>query len=361
MEPQRRTLAIKVFAIFGMTLLAGCAPQWDIENPYAEVDWSSAKRVKANFHTHTTQSDGRFVPSDAIDWYHAHLYEVLAITDHNRVTYPWTDLTSLEPSDGAKKRLAEGKLESEDLTYENRDPGDLGMVALQANEMSRHHHLGSYFNDHGGTADIDSSLQAIGEKDGIAMLFHPRRYERTLEWYTTLYETYPHLIGQEVYNQGDRYADRRGGHRALWDSIMVDLGGDRPVWGFSNDDMHTSPHRGRNWNILLLPEVTPDEVRRGMTEGLVLFVYAPDGHDGVAPPAIESISVDAGDGEISISATGYTTIEWISGGKVVDKGETIRLDRPGVGAYVRAMVRGEGGFPVVGTQPFYIRGPEDSQ
>jgi hypothetical protein len=358
MDLNRRTLAITIFGVVAIALLGGCTSKWEIDNPYADVDWTTAKRVKANFHTHTTQSDGRFTPSDAIDWYHVHLYEVLALTDHNRVTYPWKDLTDLEPSDGAKKRLVEGKLESDDLTYENRDPKQLNMVALQANEMSRHHHVGSYFNDHAGTTDIDSSLQAIGAKSGIAMLFHPRRYERTLEWYTRLYRTYPHLIGQEVFNQGDRYVDRRGGHRVLWDSIMTDLGGDRPVWGFSNDDMHTSPHRGRNWNILLLPEVSPETVRRGMTEGLTLYVYAPDGHDGVAPPAVESISVDAYAGTITIAATNYATIEWISEGKVVHQGDSVNLnDLPKPGGYLRAMIHGTGGFPVVGTQPFYVRGP----
>lgn len=343
-----------------IALLVGCSsPKWQIDDPYAGVDWATAKRVKANFHTHTTQSDGRFVPSDAIDWYHAHLYEVLAITDHNRVTYPWTGLTDLEPSDGAKKRLAEGKLESDDLTYENRDPEQLDMVAIQGNEMSRHHHMGSFFNDHGGTGDIDSSLTAIGEKDGIAMLFHPRRYERTLDWYTTLYKTYPHLIGQEIYNQGDRYVDRAGGHRALWDSIMTDLGEDRPVWGFSNDDMHTSPQYGRNWNLLLLPEITPDEVRRGMTDGLVLFVYAPDGHGGVEPPTVEKISVDGKAGTISIAAVNYATIEWVSEGKIVHQGDSIDLNEvPEVGGYVRAMIRGEGGHPVVGTQPYYVKNLE---
>jgi hypothetical protein len=347
-------LAVSIFGV-AIALLGGCSPKWEIDDPYASVDWANAKRVKANFHTHTTQSDGRFVPSEAIDWYHAHLYEVLAITDHNRVTYPWTGLTDLEPSDGAKKRLVEGKLESEDLTYEDRDPEALNMVALQANEMSRHHHMGSFFNDHGGTADIDSSLQAIGEKNGIAMLFHPRRYKHPLDWYTKLYKTYPHLIGQEVFNQGDRYVDRLGGHRALWDSLMTDLGADRPVWGFSNDDMHTSGHRGRNWNVLLLHEVSPEEVRRGMTEGLTLFVYAPEGHEGVAPPTVESISVDAYVGSITIAASNYATIEWISGGKVVHKGDSVNLNElPTPGEYVRAMIRGEDGFPVVGTQPFYV-------
>ena len=138
--------------------LLGCAPQYQIDNPYAGGDWKPTTRATANFHTHTTQSDGRFVPSDAIDLYHAHVYEVLAISDHNRVTYPWTELTELTPSIGAVKRMAQGELESKDLTYENRDPEQLGMVALQANEMSRHHHMGSFFHAHPGTTVIASSL-----------------------------------------------------------------------------------------------------------------------------------------------------------------------------------------------------------
>lgn len=42
--------------------------------------------LKGNVHTHTNQSDGDSAPEDVIEWYRAHGYAFLAITDHNRLT-----------------------------------------------------------------------------------------------------------------------------------------------------------------------------------------------------------------------------------------------------------------------------------
>ena len=61
---------------------------------------------------------------------------------------------------------------------------------------------------------------------------------------------------------------------------------DRPVWGYSNDDMPSgAKHLGRNWSMLLLPELTSDWVRRGLIGGRSYFVYSPAGHAGPPPPA----------------------------------------------------------------------------
>jgi len=46
------------------------------------VDITGKKRLKAGFHTHTTNSDGRLTPDKAIALYAAAGYDILAITDH---------------------------------------------------------------------------------------------------------------------------------------------------------------------------------------------------------------------------------------------------------------------------------------
>jgi hypothetical protein len=48
------------------------------------------RQSKANLHTHSTQSDGSLTVPVVIDSYHALGYEVLAMTDHNKVTWPWS-------------------------------------------------------------------------------------------------------------------------------------------------------------------------------------------------------------------------------------------------------------------------------
>lgn len=345
---------ISVAFIALVALLGGCAhpsaPGRVIANPYDGIDWETVGRYRANLHTHTTGSDGSLNPHEAIDRYHALGYRILALTDHNAVTHPWTALTDLPPSATASNRLALGRLESDSLNRENRDPAALGMIAIQGNELSGHHHMGSFYSDHNGTDTEVASLEAIGAKGGLAMLYHPGRYNKNLDWYRDLYQRFPHLIGLEVFNQGDRYP----GDRNTWDALLTLLMPDRPVWGYSNDDMHVIAHLGRNYSILLLPELSKDEVRRGLEEGRSYFVYNPEISDKIAIPRIDAIHVDPARGRIEIRATGPRQTVWISEGKEIHRGDTLDLaDHPHLGNYVRAELRGEDDV-VVCTQPFGI-------
>jgi hypothetical protein len=346
--------------VIGFLLMLGgltsCQSGWNIQNPYAEVDWDNHHRLKANFHTHTTMSDGRLNPQTVVDRYHALGYQILALTDHNEVTYPWTGFAGLEASSRSYQRLKNNQLEEEDLNYENRDPQQLGMLAIQGNELSRHHHMGSYFSDHDGTETEEESLKATAAKNGLTMFNHPGRYTNsdpdkyTIAWYVSLYNQYDHLIGMEIYNQGDRYS----GDRNTYDAVLSQLMPDRPVWAYSNDDMHLGSSLGRNWNILLLPEPDESWVRTGMQEGRSYYVYAPAGHSGMTVPEIREIKVNNRKGFIEMHVTGHDSIRWISCGEVVHRGEKISLNElPEVKKYLRAEVFGPGNT-ILGTQPFGI-------
>lgn len=337
---------------------SACGSKLKIVNPYEGIDWETHIQYKANLHTHTTMSDGRLNPHVVVDRYHQLGYDILAITDHNEVTYPWTAFAELTASQTSQNRMNDApETMPENFNYENRDPVSLRLLDIQGNELSRHHHMGSFFSDHNGTETEEESLTATAIKNGITMLYHPGRYQArnpeiyNLQWYVDAYENYDHLFGMEVYNQGDRYQN----DRHMWDSVLTVMMPDRPVWGYSNDDMHTEPHIGRNWNLLILPELNHEQVRQGMENGLSFFVYAPQGHEGPRPPVIESIQVDERRGTIEISATGYDSVTWISGGKIVHEGININLNElDNSYSYVRAKLHGPGGT-VKATQPFGIR------
>ncbi len=68
-------------------------------NPYRDSCWDSDRHFKAQFHTHTTVSDGYYHPHQVVDLYQDKEYDILALTDHNRVTYPWEEFTSWEGID----------------------------------------------------------------------------------------------------------------------------------------------------------------------------------------------------------------------------------------------------------------------
>ena len=303
-----------------------------IFNPYADVDWVEFDQHKGNLHTHTTQSDGRASPAAMIDTYRGIGYSVLALTDHDTrttaaPTWPWTDY--------------------------DRDPAELGMVAIQGNEISGPNHIGSYFNDYGDASQTSESaaLAEIRARGGLAVMFHPGRYSRSVDWYVDLYRNNEHLIGMEVYNQGDRYP----GDRDLWDQLLTRLMPGKPVWGFSNDDAHNATlHPGRNWQTFILAELTEEAVRNAMVSGQFYFSYAPNGHlsDGGDPaPVINSIAVDDEASTITIVASGYTNISWISAGVEIANGVTT-LDVSTHEGYVRAELIGPNGKTY--TQPFFV-------
>jgi hypothetical protein len=126
----------------------------------------------------------------------------------------------------------------------------------------------------------------------------------------------------------------------------------RNVWGFSNDDMHGESALGFNWNMLILPGLTEEWVRTGMEEGRFYYVYAPSGYKGANPPQITSILVNPKKSIITIDATGYDSIQWISEGKVVYRGNALKLnDAIDVKGYVRAELFGAD-KTITGTQPF---------
>jgi len=340
------SLATMVIILSACAMLSGCArqvAQWHIDNPYADVDWENHQRHRANFHTHTTMSDGAERPDRVIDRYAALGYSILALTDHDTLA-PQGDPDNPERHKTTWPWSAFG-----------RNPEILGMVAIEANEISRVHHIGSYFNDY-GDADVENettALDEIGRRGGLAVFFHPGRYMKSVQWYADMFRTHPHLIGIEIYNQGDRYPNDRG----TWDAILTDMINDRPVWGFSNDDMHhPATHLGRNWNVMLLPALSADWVRKAMEQGMFLYVYQPNGPQAEPPPEIRSIMIDSRAGAIRVQAAGYSRIEWISGGEIVHRGEALELsyltDVPG---YVRAVVYGSDGRSLIGTQPFGIR------
>lgn len=309
----------------------------EIDNPYAGVSWEPDCRQKASLHVHTRVSDGRLFPHEAIDAYKALGYDILAITDHNRVTYPWTNLSD---------KYGEG--------YEDRDPAEVGMTDVQGNELSSHHHMTSYWTNHNGTRTEVESLDATAAKGGQTVLCHPGRYNKDVSWYVDLFSRYEHLLGMEVYNQGDRYPH----DRQKWDAVLTETMPDRPVWGFSNDDMHRRDHLGRNWNVLLSKNSREAQIQRALARGQFYFVYCSKGHDGTPPPRIESIDINERAAKITIRASKTESIEWISDGEVVGHGEVLELsETQNLGAYVRAMLYGAADDTVAGTQPFGLHWP----
>ncbi len=350
-------------------------------DPYADVDWERFGQHKANLHTHTTQSDGQGTPNEVVDAYHERGYTILAITDHNLCTWPWTEFGSMERKgralmgDNAAEREpdvpSEERRNPEVPAYEDRDPEALGMVAIAGNEPSIHHHCNSFFVEYETRSrELDQTIEEVAELGGLVMINHPGRYwdpeedgtiaNEVVGRYTTLFRNYDNVVGVEVINQGMRYKH----DIQLWDRILADLMPDRPAWGFSNDDMHRLDRLGRDWNVFLLETLDEASVRAAMESGQFYFSSVgthPEERRSVEhTPVITAIVHDEDAGTLTVEAVSggaplpEEQYRWITdNGAVVGAGSSLNYrDTDGVGVYVRAEMIGAGGTTY--TNPFGI-------
>ena len=285
-------------------------------NPYADIDWATVNQYKSNFHTHTTQSndasDG-FTTAYVVDKYHAAGYKILALTDHDYNPYPWELFPQYM------------------RTVPARDPEALGMLAIPGNELSKDNtnswseRTGGQFNHHndfftGRQGQEFASLQesyaytyALG---GMQIINHPGQYwsiDNTYNetqkdgpgWHANNFRTFPSLIGLEVYNQGNR----RPNDRILWDQILQRTMPNRPVYGYSCDDAHNNDQLFRNYNYMLMEDLTTEQLKDAMRKGESYFCYEPAGTGEGKAPRISAIYVDETNKTISVEANGL--VHWI--------------------------------------------------
>lgn len=117
-------------------------------NPYADIEWEQIAQHKANLHTHTTESDGNMGVDRIVHEYYSRGYGILAITDHNRCSWPWSKF--------------------------GVNTAGLSMIGIPGNELSRHHHTLSLFVDfEHPSSDFDTVLRQVAEANGLAVLCHP--------------------------------------------------------------------------------------------------------------------------------------------------------------------------------------------
>jgi predicted alpha/beta superfamily hydrolase len=335
-------------------------------NAYDDIDWTAIGRYKANFHTHTSQSfDTKFNTAAVVDQYVAKGYKILGLTDHDYNPYPW-ELFELFNSESSA-----------------RIPEQLGILAIPSVELSKDNRnsweesTGGYFNHHNDFftgrkgqefASLRESYAYTNSLGGMQIINHPGQYwsldndyatgeKNSPSWHTENFTLYPSLVGLEVYNQGNR----RPNDRILWDQVLNITMPDRPVWGYSCDDTHTQEQYFRNYQFMLMPELTVDALKDAMRNGTQYFCYEYTGSGDAKAPRINAISVDTDNHTITIDADS-DEIYWYFGtdkassaangtrkSTIVGRGAT--FDYTGfIGSYVRALIKNDYGETC--TQPF---------
>jgi hypothetical protein len=287
-------------------------------NPYSSVNWSSFGQYKANYHTHTTNSDGADSPSKVISQYKDAGYSVLAITDHNRITWPWPTTPS-------------------------------GMLPVKGDEYSSSAHVGALLNFTESGNTLEKGIPHIQASGGMCNIHHPGR-ERDpsgWSWYIPWFRDFT-CFGLEVFNQGDRYSN----DRKLWDNINENYfkAHGRLVWGTSDDDKHATRHLYRNFQFMLMPSLSESNLRTSMRNGAFYFAYEPGGSGQAKVPRISNIVVNDSAKTITITSSGADSIYWVGPGTTtVATGATFDFSNY-TKPFVRAVLDGSSGDSF--TQPF---------
>ncbi|MCL2751361.1 MAG: hypothetical protein FWE62_01250 [Firmicutes bacterium] len=318
-------LAVAVAAAFvpfiaRPALRAQAASAIVITNPYEGVNFATAQQYKASLHVHTTPasggSDGGYTQYEVAQNYDNLGYDFIAITDHNVAS-----------------------------SYASRgfdSTNDRGLVIISGNEYSGdqtspqkpaggQHHIGSLFNTTELAGETTSAQIASGVVNsggaGRFVLHHPGRTTSlpllnhsnqnqpfTATWYKDIYLENPEAFGMEVYNQQNRYPN----DRAIWDRVLLETFPARPVWGLASDDLH-----GANFfNAVIAPleERTESALKGALDAGAFFATSFVAGYPAAGntsrwayAPKVSNITVDTNAGTITVAASQFSNIQWITG------------------------------------------------
>ncbi len=279
-----------------------------------EDPWrSSGAWLRCALHSHTTRSDGD-LPPDAVAAHYARAgYDVLAITDHWKVTdaqsvdgllvIPSTELNCVLPGARDGHVLAFGV---------QADDGDLEELAEDFRDLAE---MGAW----------------ITGRSGVAFLAHPY-WTGVTPGTLELPET---VTGIEVYNAGCELEVGRGLSAVHWDEL---LGAGRLCPAIATDDSH---HHGFDsdhaWTWVKAAEPSREAVLGALASGRF---YASAG------PSLRDVTVDGALVEVSCSpCRSVTLVSGKSTGSAVNAGRlgyTHRgriLERNDAGLITRAMLQ----------------------
>ncbi|MEX2381478.1 MAG: hypothetical protein WD490_03775 [Opitutales bacterium] len=387
---------VAMVGAFGGTT-AGAGPNLTVVvNPYQEVDWEEFEHHKAALHVHTLQSDGYHMLDEVARAYQEAGFTILAITDHD-IFEPNRQISWGNVAEGKGTHLPEDPRPEnypanttwEWSDYEAPSPDELNILGIEAAELTSQHHMNSFFSSYGvmpgDDLGEDEQLSGVGELSGVVFLDHPGISadwwtRRPIEWYVERFENHSpgYLLGMEVTNAP---AERVRYDVGLWDQLLARFMPERPIWGFGTDDMHNLASVRESDSVFVLDELSKEAVREAMERGQFYFRWSSrviDFREGRGTfPSIQRIAVDNEEGTISIEASDYDEIRWISMpqslemvedyetsnepwalGRVVQTGPTLNYrETPGVSQYVRVELHRTQGDDVFRTftNPFGLR------
>ncbi len=198
--------------------------------------------LRGNLHTHTTESDGVDTPQATVNWYAAHGYDFLALTDHN-------------------VRISHAGL----------DPQGLVLVAGEELTHPRSHVVGTGIDRTLPRGEsLSEQLALIAAAGGVSLIAHPHWIGLTVE---DILPLQGHL-GIEIWNNKAENYLGKGDSVAWWDGLLTR--GHR-CWGLASDDCHDlGRDAGGGWLMVAAAERSWQAVRDALTAGCFYATQAPE-------------------------------------------------------------------------------------
>lgn len=232
---------------------------------------------KANFHCHTTCSDGQVTPEKCMEIYQNAGYDILAITDHRRLTLP--------------EKVPDGLMMIPGIELDFRLPTQwVHVLGLGMDEE-----IVTAWDSAGTPQQAVDTVNRLG---GVAVLAHPQWSLNTPEFIASV----RNLCGTEIWNSVSTvpYNADRADSSGLLDVTWSSFGGLMPV--FANDDSHFYGSEMTVGATMVQPEeMTRKSVLDALRKGRF---YATQG------PRIHQIEVS--DSTVSVRCSEAETIIFVS-------------------------------------------------
>lgn len=264
---------------------------------------------KGNLHTHTFWSDGDDFPEMVMQWYKAHGYDFLALSDHNILSQVqrWMELTDSRRDAFEKYRArfgdgwVETRLNEKDQTEVRLKPlsecrclfeEPNRFLLIQAEEISTKAHLNGInllelIKPQGGATiaellqnNIDA-VRAQSQRTGRAMLVHINH--PNFQWALTAEDMLglKGMVFFELYNahgyvnnEGD---ELRASTERMWDILLAKRLAESQaeiVYAVATDDTHNyhkfdvrAANPGQAWVMVRTAQLTPESIIRAMDTG----------------------------------------------------------------------------------------------
>ena len=200
---------------------------------------------RANLHTHSTTSDGKFTPNEVAALYAKEGYDVLCMTDHHRTNR----IADIDPHgmliiSGVELHPAGGRIRRSHLLCVNVPETFNTLVAAVREE---------------GENRMQEVIDAVNAAGGLCYFAHPYWCGFRAEEIAALHG----LAGIEVYNTSTRYIGREY-NMQLWDELC-DMGLRLPA--LAVDDVHRPRDLFGGWTEICCEERTRECVVDALRNG----------------------------------------------------------------------------------------------